>query len=291
MINEKINKTHIIQPGRSGEYIGHITIYPSLEITSELIDTTKAPLDKKLIEDLQGKASSATRWLSTSFGVAPIKIPTENEGIARANGIPFIELINYIQKQETGADFSAAALINDGFKAFYGEITNEVLLEAYPFFNLIAKVEVTGQDLYDIMEYNYQYYQLTKNNQLEINPTYKEPKPKHYNRDLFSGLKTIVDMTQPIRQRIIKLIDESTNQPIQRKKVYTLAVSQYRASGGGNFSTFTPDKIVSITDQDIATLIPQYIQTMTQKEWDQINKNYNHIEWAVPISFDQLNNE
>ncbi|SDI87162.1 bifunctional metallophosphatase/5'-nucleotidase [Dolosicoccus paucivorans] len=289
VINTKVNDTYVIQPGRSGEYIGHITIDSLGNITSELVSTIDACMDEELMKELAPKAQKAQKWLNTSFGVAPILIPTEDEGIARAQGIPFIELINYIQLQETDADFSAAALINDGFKSFKGAITNEVLLQAYPFFNLIAKVAVTGQDLYDIMEYNYQYYQLDNENQLVVNPTYKEPKPKHYNRDLFSGLKTVVDMTKPQEQRIIQLIDESTNEPIQRDKLYTLAVSQYRASGGGNFNTFTPDKLLMITQQDIATLIPQYIQKMTQNEWDQINTHYQHVQWTPNVEFSKIN--
>ena len=289
VINKKVNNTYILQPGRSGAYIGHVAIDPADgSITTELIETISAPMDDTLIAQLNIKASKAQQWLETSFGNAPIMIPTQDESLARAKGIPFIELIHKIQLKETQADFSAVALINDGFKAFQGDITNEILLKAYPFFNLVAKVAVTGQDLYDIMEYNYQYYQLDSNGNLRINPKYIEPKPKHYNRDLFSGLTTVVDMTQPEGERILTLIDEKTNQPIDRKKTYTLAVSQYRASGGGNFSTFTPDKVLSISQKDIATLIPQYIQTFTQEDWHEINHHYDHIEWTPAVNFDQL---
>ncbi len=283
LINERFNHSVAIQPGYAGRAIGHIMFEVEeqqlVSMLSELIDANHYPQDKDLLQKIEPEITNANEWLNKSLGIAPLMISSHDIFMARVQGTPFVEMINQIQLKVTGADFSATTLINEHYKKFTGTITQQTLLHAYPYHNLIAIVRVTGEELYDIMTFNLKYVTLNHSGKLVVNPDYIHPKPKHYNWDMYTGLRAIVNMHLPEQDRVIALIDERTNDPIDPTKYYTLAISQYRAVGGGDYHWFNESKIIEMTDKDIASLIPEALDKFTEEEWTEINTNYSHIKW------------
>lgn len=283
-INQKVGNAWTIQPGYAGEYVAEVKLTLQdgkiVNMDGKLHQSSLTPAEKTFNHVLLPELTEGEEWLKTTIGVAPLNYVTDDVFEARLKGHPYTELLNQLQLKETGADFSAIALINDGFTKFRGPVTNELLLETYPYYNRIAKVEVSGQDLYDVMEYNLEYLVLDDQGAASVNPDYVYPKPRHYNYDLYSGLKAVVDLSQLPGERVQQLIHEKTNQPIQRDQLYTLALSQYRAVGGGDFKTFTSDKIIHISEVDIASLLREALSSYPEEEWARINQNYQHIEWV-----------
>ena len=159
-----------------------------------------------------------------------------------------------MQLRETSADFSAIALINETFKDFRGPITNEILLASYPYYNLIATVEISGQTIKDALEFDLNYLVLDQDGRKSINPSYIAPKPKHYNFDVFSGLMTTVDLTQPVGQRVVSIVDERKGQELDLDAIYTLALTQYRACGGGDYHMFSSDQMKTLSKTDLAKI-------------------------------------
>ena len=273
-----------LQPGYGGEFIGRIDI--ELDNEGQVINMTPTNipvLDKQVAAKwlhtaLEPEYSEGRRWLQTSIGYSKIQSPTNNPFEARLYGHPYAELLNQIQLQETGAQFSSVAIVNDFFSHLVGEVTQEKLLQIYPFFNLIATVKVTGQDLYDIMEHNMTYFSWTPTGELRINPSKLDPKPQHYNLDLYSGFTSVIDLTQPFGYRVIELMDEKTGKAIEREQEYLVAVSQYRAVGGGNYLNYSEDKILNISDVDIASRLKEKLNQLTPEDWHTINHHYQHIQ-------------
>lgn len=284
LINQKVGDAWTVQPGQAGERIAEVTVtldenHKIIDLMGELHDTSAdAPLES-LKAVMEPQLSKGRDWLNTVLGIAPLVQPTADIFEARVGGHPFVELLNQVQLKVTGADFSGIALVNDYFADFHGEITNEILLKAYPYYNLIATVEMIGQQLYDVMEFDFEYFERDKDDQLIVNPHYVTPKPKHYNYDLYSGFTTVVDVTKPKGQRILKLIDERTGEPIDKARVYKIAVSQYRAVGGGDYKMFSKDRILDISTIDIATALVEALNTFDASKWEQINTKYAHVKW------------
>lgn len=284
IIEQHVGQTYTIQPGYAGERVAHILVEFSSNgelsnINGQLIDVAEFASDVQIERVMSPELQLGIDWLQTPLGFAPLTMPTKDVFDARVNGHPFVEFINEIQKRVTGADFSAAAIINDGFQYFTGLITNETLLKAYPFYNLIAKVELSGQELYEVLNFDYQYFILNESGNLEVNPEYIYPKPKHYNLDLYSGITVVVDMDQPHNQRVVDIIDERTGKSINKEATYTIALTQYRAVGGGDYTWFGRDKIIYMTDDDIASLMKQALTSFKESDWNKINENYSHVKW------------
>lgn len=283
LINQQVNNAWTVQPGYAGERVASVTLTLEdnkiVHMTGELHDTSLEPADIAFKEVIHPERAEGEQWLKQVLGNAELTVPVADAFDARLMGAPFVELLNQLQLNETAADFSAVTLINESFVKFTGPVTNEILLEVYPYYNRIAKVQVSGQDLFEITEFNLEYWSISEMGDIQVNPDYVYPKPRHYNYDLFSGLKVQADLKQAAGQRVIALTDERNQLPIDRQQSYTIAVSQYRAVGGGDYKTYTPDKILSISEIDIATRLREALAEFSTEDWQAINANYQHVSW------------
>ena len=285
LINQQVGHAWTVQPGYAGERVASVTLTLDnkkiIGMTGELHDTSLDDADVAFKDVIYPERSEGETWLKQVLGIAELAQPSTSAFEARLVGTPFIEFLNQIQLRETGANFSAVTLINDSFVKFTGAVTNETLLEVYPYYNRIAKVQLSGQELHEIVEFNLEYWVLDKSGNPQVNPSYIYPKTRHYNYDLFSGLKIVANLSLPAGQRVKQLIDERTQTPIVRDQSYTIAVSQYRAVGGGDYKNYTPERILSISEIDIATRLREALVNYTSDEWAEINGNYRHIEWLT----------
>lgn len=285
-INQKVGSTWVVQPGFGGELIADITItvdeQKNVHINGQLHPTTNYTEDLVLKQTLKADLEAGNTWLRTVIGHAPLTPTTNDVFEARVLGHPYIEMLNQIQLYETSAQLSAVTLVNDFFAAFTGDITNEILLLSYPYYNRIAKVNITGSELTEVIEYDLEYLMLNDRDEIIVNPTYIDPKPRHYNFDSYSGIQVTVDLGQPFGQRVISIIDESTGEPIIADATYSIALSQYRAAGGGDFEQFHVDKIEYLSENDVAGLLVDAVSGKIQLDWEAINRNYRHWNYQPP---------
>ncbi|EKB54692.1 bifunctional metallophosphatase/5'-nucleotidase [Facklamia hominis] len=281
-ICQKVNGVLTLQPGYGGEKIASAKIVYDdgqiKQLDGELIDFRSVSQESAAVKSaLEPEYEDSQAWLNQVLGHSLMQNSTQDILKARSQGHPFAEMINQLLLKETDADFSGVSLLNEHFFEFQGPITRKQLLAIYPFYNLIAVVEVSGADLYKIMEQNLNYFMLDEAGNLIVNPAYIEPKAQHFNYDLYSGFTCQVNLSQPVGQRVQKIIDERTNEAIDLDKVYRLAVTQYRAVGGGNYPQYREAPIITISSVDIQSLIQDALANPEKQDWDQINQHYGHL--------------
>ena len=281
-ICQSYNQSFVIQPGYGGEYVGEVTITLNqghLPVIKGQLHSFKECGPIQDISALEPEYSQSSKWLNEVIGRAPLETPTQDIHQARVHGHPFAEFLNYLMLKETGADFAGISLLNEHFVDFKGLINRQTLLKVYPYYNQIAVSQLKGEDLYQLMEFNLAYFYLDDKEKIQVNPSYLYPKVQHYNYDLYSGFLTEVDLRQPAGQRVQRLINEKTGQEIDRQAVYRLALTQYRAVGGGDYLMLSSDKLLQIMPIDIANLIIQGLNELEETEWRTINQNYSHLSW------------
>ena len=280
---QQVGNTWIVQPGFAGEYVAQVTV--TLEnrkvtkLTGELHEVSHFVPSDEVAQVMSPELENGRAWLKEVLGKAPLLQVTQDDFMARLYGHPYIQFLNELQLRETGAQYSAVALVNPAFRAFHGEITNEILLNSYPYYNLMARVSVTGAELKEALEFDLHYLILDEKGKMAINPSYIDPKPKHYNFDLYTGFRTVVDMSQPLGKRVVAMVDEASGEALRMDQVYTLALSQYRACGGGDYTMFKPEKMEYLSTVDIATRMKEALRQFTTEDWQAINENYCHFEW------------
>jgi 5'-nucleotidase len=141
-----------------------------------------------------------------------------------------------------------------------GNISWGDIYSALPFSNHIVVVQLTGQDIYDLLE---QQWMSTYENMLQI-----------------SGIRYVYHPKSPTGQHV-KII-YFNQQPLDRSKIYTVATTDFFASGHGVFSVMKRGKIIQFGGKDYEVVI-DYIQQLPQPFSCQIDGRIS-TEFSSPSS-------
>lgn len=90
-----------------------------------------------------------------------------------------------------------------------------------------------------------------------MNRDYIFPKLKHYNYDMYEGVKYTINVAKPIGHRIENLTYH--DQPLADDAELHIALNVYRAVGGGNYQMFDQSKIIKSDDRMMSQLIADYL--------------------------------
>ncbi|HAT8178907.1 TPA: bifunctional metallophosphatase/5'-nucleotidase [Legionella pneumophila] len=143
--------------------------------------------------------------------------------------------------------------IRDDLKA--GEVNWGNIYSILPFSNRIVTVTLTGNDIYDLLE---QQWMGSYINMLQI-----------------SGFTYTYDSHRPLGHKIIEIRHQ--NKPLLREKIYTIATSDFLASGNGVFSVMKRGKIINIGQSDHDTVIA-YIKSLPQPFHASIEARIKEVE-------------
>ena len=169
-----------------------------------------------------------------------------------------VALSPLLRKQNAAGESNLGNLVADAFKATWdvdlaihnihglradlseGTITKGSIYSALPFANTLVLVSLTGQDIYDLLE---QQWEGSYNNILQI-----------------SGISYSYDASKPLGKKV-QLI-QLDNSPLIREKIYTIATTDFLANGSGVFSVMKRSKMLKQGDSDQQVLI-HYIKNLT----------------------------
>lgn len=131
----------------------------------------------------------------------------------------YINLIQKVQLEASGADISFTAPLSVRGKLEKGDITFKDLTDLYKYENQLYVVKMTGRQIKDYLEYSYDMWIGATN--------------APYNYDSADGIMYEVDRNAAKGSRIdiISMCDGTAFDP---DKAYKVAMTSYRASGGGN---------------------------------------------------------
>lgn len=160
----------------------------------------------------------------------------------------YMNLIHTIQLRCAPAQVSfAAPLKHDGIVPA-GDLVFNDLFTIYPFENQLYIMRMTGEEILRCMEYSYDHWIQTvtkpSDHVLKIckkcdprngNPGWSFVNPS-FNFDSVGGLNYEVDVTQPYGSRI-KNVTFPDGKPFDLHGKYNVAMTSYRANGGGNIIT------------------------------------------------------
>ena len=152
----------------------------------------------------------------------------------------YVDMIHTLQLKASGADISFVAPLSFDTKIGKGELNYQNLLDIYPFENQLNVIELTGLEIKKYLEYSYSIWvnssPLENRHLLNIVADSKSGrmhfnKPS-YNFDSAAGIIYEVNITKPVGERmhILSLADGTA---FNLDKTYKVALTSYRASGGG----------------------------------------------------------
>ena len=264
IICKKKNKTMITQPGGSAQYLGKVEVKMEYEgkwkvkaYQSQMLSTDNVTLDNyidQLVNDIEKETSL---FLNETIGVVPNNdLEVHDAFFARLEKHKIVSFINHVQLQASQAMISLTALANQvsGFKQ---TISIRDILNTYVYPNTLVVKRIDGKTLKAALEKNASYFTIVED-EITINPKFIFPKAEHYNYGMFDGIEYTIKVSNPEGSRILDL--KRNGKLIKDDDEFTMVMSNYRATGGGEFLMYKNLPIEREINQDIAEIMIDYIR-------------------------------
>jgi len=184
------------------------------------------------------------------FALKPIGEMAEDMYFADAVDGPssYVTLLHKVQLESTGADISFAAPLSDKGVIHKGRLLFQDLFTIYRFENQLYVINMTGKQIKDFLEFSYHIW-------IDGGP--------RYNMDSAEGIRYEVKRSAPEGERV-RIISMEDGTPFNPDSTYKVAMTSYRASGGGYHLTegagMEPSEVVvTAMMSDIRTLIAEYV--------------------------------
>ncbi|MFO8030268.1 MAG: 5'-nucleotidase C-terminal domain-containing protein [Cyclonatronaceae bacterium] len=255
----------VIQPGRWASHLGMAGLKVTREADGNIsvadMYTRNLPVEgvdeHPEIVELIREAHQAV----VDFVTEPVA-HTEDHWTAeesRRKDTPIIDLIQTVQKEETGAQLSVASAFNTSVEFGPGAISRGDIALLYPYFNTLYKLEITGGQIRQFLEYTSRYY---------LSETDEQGRPvtnsgwPGFNFDLLAGMEYVLDLSNEPGDRLTTLRYEG--QPVSDEDRFTIAVNSYRAEGGGSFDMLEDATVLMEIDRSVGDMILDYLQDKEQ---------------------------
>src|SRR5829696_2201959 len=147
----------------------------------------------------------------------------------------------------------------------------------YPYDNTLRAVRISGRQLREYVEQSARYYRTDANGAPSVNADVPG-----YNFDVVAGADYVIDVSRPEGQRVTRL--EVRGRPVTPTDSFTLALTNYRQTGGGSFTMIANAPLVYDKQQDIRQLLTDEVRRVgTLRPQDYFTRNWR-IEPASAIA-------
>lgn len=263
-IAEKLYGKSVIQPGTKGTCLGVVQIEikeedgaiskinhkPSLQYVD-----LQTPVNEKLVDVIRPIFTLTERWLDEVMGVIEGDCLFDDAFAVRVHKHPYIELIQKIQLEVSGAQISCTALFHDGPGGFPSNVTMRQIVTNYIYPNTLKVLNVSGKHIIAALEQNATYFTI-ENEKLAVSQSFVYPKAQPYNYDMWEGIDYEMHIREPIGSRVKNVYYKG--QPLQMDEYYHVVMNNYRATGAGNFPYFAEAEVVKDIQIDMTELIANY---------------------------------
>lgn len=213
----------------------------SKSFTGELVKLDSIGVDNDYVKHFRADYLKTKSFTNQEIGTLYEDINTTDAFFGPS---AYINLIHSVQLAQSGAQISMAAPLTYNGHIDAGKIIYHDLFTIYPFENQLYVLELTGQQLLDCLEYSYDRWINTVNSQDDhlMRIRYDSNRGNYsfvfpaYNFDSAAGIIYDVDVREPYGRRV-KIVSMSNGEKFNPEYTYTVAMSSYRANGGGDLLT------------------------------------------------------
>ncbi len=248
-----IGGVHFVQPGPRAESLAvvHLSlveaggVFKLVRVSATTIPVGNTTPNPRLVRRLADPHAAVVTWASGVVGEAASAMPAIT---ARVEDTPLLRFLHDLQRRTTGADLSMAPVfdLRGGFDP--GEITMGEVFRFYPFENRLRAVRLSGAAVRAWLEQSARYFYVDSAGAVAINRFIPG-----YNYDILGGAAYTVDLSRPAGERVTRF--EIRGRPVQPGDSLTVALSDYRQQGGGNFSMLAAAPVVYDRGESVRDLI------------------------------------
>lgn len=254
-----------------------------LEARGELVPTAGAPSAARIVEAVLDAHRRTLAWLDEPIGWTPDRWSAAD---ARYRDTPIADLITTVERRVSGAELASTAIFDPSAELGPGPITRRDILELYVYPNTLKAVRIDGADLKAYLERSALYFHSWPpgtadgstpagagaggrdgDRRGDAQTSLINDSVPGFNFDVVSGVEYAIDLRNPPGERIVGL--RRDGRPVTPADSFTLALNNYRQTGGGGFQMVAEAPLVFSTETEVAELLMDFVQerdTLTAEE-------------------------
>lgn len=170
---------------------------------------------------------------------------------SRTTDTPIIDFIGEVMRRATGADLASTAVFSVDVRMAPGAISVARLAQLYPYDNTIRVLRLSGAQLKEYLEQSARYFQVSGSGEsLRAAP---DPAFIGFNFEVVTGAAYAIDLSRPAGDRITGL--SVRGRPVVPRDSFTIALTNYRASGTGGYGMLLGATVVKDDQREIRQLL------------------------------------
>ncbi len=184
-------------------------------------------------------------YVTSPIGSTPVLWSAES---ARIMDTPLTDFILEVERKAANADLASTAAFDTRARLGPGSINIAQAAKLYPYDNTLRAVRISGDQLRAYLDYSSRYYTTNPRGDLVVDTTVAG-----YNFDVVSGVDYKLDVSRPLGQRVVALTFRG--KPVATTDSFTLALNNYRQTGGGGYAMLRGARVVYDRQQEIRQLL------------------------------------
>lgn len=275
----------LVNGGSHAKNVGHVQMTLALNsrgkvkekrLQTEIIPMDKNAIDKQMMEKYRNQFLAVRSFSNRNIGAitSEMKIRDSYFGMCF-----FMNFLHSVCLQASGADVCILAPLKLDGTIHKGEIIYNDLFSIYQYENQLFVVQLTGDEIHRYLEFSYDLWIDTTDGSndhlLKIQNSDDERSGKKgwsfvnrsYNFDSAAGICYTVDVTKPAGSRI-NILSMADGKAFDPQKSYKVAMTSYRANGGGDhvvkalgMEGGVPDEKIIEKNKDVREIIYDYFKT------------------------------
>jgi 2',3'-cyclic-nucleotide 2'-phosphodiesterase/3'-nucleotidase len=210
---------------------------------------------------------AAIAYANTAVGSTAV---TWRADSARVVDTPLVDFILEVERRASGAQLASTAVFSLDATLAAGPITVARLAALYPYDNTLRAVKITGAQLRAYLEQSARYFRGNADGSVHVDPAIPG-----FNYDVVAGVDYTIDLSKPIGERITTL--QFDGKPVAPADSFTMALNNYRQTGGGGFAMLRTAPVVYDEQREIRQLL---IDEVRRKGAIQ-PADYFHPNWRI----------
>jgi 2',3'-cyclic-nucleotide 2'-phosphodiesterase (5'-nucleotidase family) len=207
-----------------------------------------------VVRAVERKHAAAVGWVNQTLGTTLVAWRADS---ARVLDTPIIDFVLEVQRKVTGADLAATAAFDLNASLDSGAVTVAEVARLYPYDNTLRAIRITGKQLREFLEHSARYYHTVGTPAAESSLV--DRSVPGYNFDIVAGADYTIDIAKPLGQRVTRL--EVKGRPVRDTDRFTMALNNYRQTGGGGFAMLHGAPVVHDKQEEIRDLLIAEVRT------------------------------
>jgi 2',3'-cyclic-nucleotide 2'-phosphodiesterase (5'-nucleotidase family) len=271
-----IGNTLLVQPKNWATSVGvaHLSLardgntWRVASSKGEVIQSRGHPESARISSVVESPHRASVAYANTVIGNTTVAWRGDS---ARLMDTPLIDLINEVERKAAHADLASSAAFTLDAALAAGPITVARIAQLYPYDNTLRAVRISGQQLRDYLEFSARYYARVENGK-----PVPDPEIAGYNFDMITGADYVIDLARPIGSRVTALTYKG--RPVAPTDSFTLALNNYRQTGGGGYAMLKGAPVVFDQQQEIRQLLIDEVRSKgTLDPKDYFTRNWSLV--------------